>query len=146
VGEGIRDGVVDACASCVSRREFLARSAATAAVAALFTACVGDAVVAPTGTVEVQLADFPGLATLNQIVLIDGARAAKRTGPTTFVAWGRACTHKGTAVNLSGSGFFCPNHGARFDNNGNVTAGPADRPLIALPTSYDPATDTLTIG
>jgi cytochrome b6-f complex iron-sulfur subunit len=146
VGEGIRVGLAGACASCLSRREFLARTAATAAVAALFTACSGDDVVAPAGIVEVQVADFPGLATLNQIVLIDDARAAKRTGPSTFVAWGRACTHKGTRVNLSGSGFFCPNHGARFDNNGDVTTGPADRPLIALPTSYDPATDTLTIG
>ena len=146
MGEGIRDGVASVCATCVSRREFLGRSAALAAVAAIFSACSGDNVVAPTGTVEVKVADFPGLATLNQIVLIDGARAAKRTGTSTFVAWGRGCTHEGTRVNLSGSGFLCPNHGARFDNNGDVTAGPANRPLISLPTSYDAATDTLTIG
>lgn len=148
--EGIRDGVADGgfagCERCVSRRAFLAESAALAAVAALFAGCSTESFVDPTGTVSVKVSDFPGLATTNQIVLIDGGRAAKRTGPSTFTAWSRACTHEGTRVNLSGSGFLCPNHGARFDNNGSVTAGPAPRALGTLPTSYDSATDTLTIG
>jgi cytochrome b6-f complex iron-sulfur subunit len=148
--EGVRDGVVEgflaACETCVSRRAFLAESAALTAVAAFFAACTGDQFVAPSGPVDVKVSDFPGLATTNQLVLIDSARAAKRTGASTFAAWSRACTHEGTRVNLSGSGFQCPNHGARFDNNGNVTLGPASRPLVSLPTSYDAATDTLTIG
>lgn len=147
MGEGVRDGVaLQGCEACVSRRAFLAEAAALAAVAAFFSACSGNDLVSPTGTVEIKVSDFAGLATTNQLVMVDGARAAKRTGPSSFVAWSRACTHEGTRINLSGTGFVCPNHGARFDNNGNVTAGPANRPLTELPTSYDPATDTLTIG
>lgn len=134
------------CGRCVSRRAFLAESAALAAVAAFFAACSDAGVTDPTGAVDVKVGDFAGLATLNQLVLIDGSRAAKRTGPSTFAAYSRSCTHEGTRINLSGTGFLCPNHGARFDNDGNVTLGPANRALTKLATSYDPATDILTIG
>jgi Rieske Fe-S protein len=148
--ESVRDGIAEeisrGCEACVSRRTFLAESAALAAVAAFFAACSPADLVGPSGSVDVKVSDFPGLATMNQLVLIDGSRAAKRTGASTFAAWSRACTHEGTRVNLSGTGFLCPNHGARFDNNGNVTLGPANRPLVSLATSYDAATDTLTIG
>jgi hypothetical protein len=43
-----------------------------------------------------------------------------------------------------------PNHGSRFDSNGNVTRGPnasgtvTNLPILA--TSYDATTDILTIG
>jgi Rieske Fe-S protein len=149
--EGIRDTVGDAesgaCGSCISRRAFLVDAATITALAALFAGCAADLGIAdPSGQVKVKVSDFAGLATLNQLVLIDSQRAAKRTGTATFVAFSRACTHEGTRVNLSGSGFLCPNHGARFDNNGNVTLGPANRALSQLTTSYDAATDTLTIG
>lgn len=135
-----------ACASCLSRRAFLADAAALAAVAAFFAACGDSPIEPPTGKVQVKVADFPGLATLNQLVLVDGKRAAKRTGATTFVAWSRLCTHEGTPVDISGAGFVCPNHNSRFDNNGNVTIGPATQPLVQLATSYDSATDILSIG
>jgi Rieske Fe-S protein len=145
--EGIRDGVtLPGCENCVSRRTFLAEAGALAAVAAFFAACGDVGITDPTGTVVVTVSEFPGLATPNQLVLIDGSRAVKRTGATTFAAYSRACTHEGTRINLSGTGFVCPNHGARFDNNGNVTAGPANRALTKLATSYDAATDKLTIG
>lgn len=135
-----------ACASCISRRAFLADAATIAALSALFAACGDSPVEPPTGQVEVKVSDFPGLANLNQLVLVDGKRAAKRTGTTTFVAFSRLCTHEGTPVEISGSGFFCPNHGSQFDNSGAVTVGPATQSLSTLPTSYDAATDILTIG
>ena len=134
-----------ACASCISRRAFLADAATIAALSSLFAAC-GDPVEPPAGQVEVKVGDFPGLATMNKLVLIDGRRAAKRTGASSFVAFSRLCTHEGTPVDISGSGFFCPNHGSQFDNNGQVTAGPATQALQALTTNYDAATDVLTIG
>jgi nitrite reductase/ring-hydroxylating ferredoxin subunit len=151
--EGFRDSMTDvnsripgACAGCISRRAFLADAATIAALTALFAACGDSPVEPPTGKIEVKVSDFPGLAAMNQLVLVDGRRAAKRTGTTTFVAWSRLCTHEGTPVDVSGSGFVCPNHGSRFDNNGNVTLGPANQPLPTLATSYDAATDMLTIG
>ena len=135
-----------ACAGCISRRAFLADAATIAALTALFAACGDSPVEPPTGKVDVKVSDFPGLATMNTLVLIDGRRAAKRTGTTSFVAWSRLCTHEGTPVDISGSGFLCPNHGSTFDNNGAVTLGPATQPLGTLATSYNAATDMLTIG
>jgi Rieske Fe-S protein len=135
-----------ACANCITRRAFVAEAAALAAVAAFFTACGEPGITPPTGQVQVKVSDFPGLATTNQLVLIDSRRAAKRTGTDAFVAWSRLCTHEGTPVDISGSGFVCANHGSRFDNEGNVTLSPATEPLARLATQYDAATDTLTIG
>jgi Rieske Fe-S protein len=153
MAEGVRDVVSGAvsqgfgvCGSCISRRSFLADVATIAALAALFAGCADTGITDPTEPLEVKVGDFPGLATINQLVLVDGQRAAKRTGDATFAAFSRACTHEGTRINLSGSGFLCPNHGAQYDNNGNVTLGPASRSLTHLATSYDSATDTLTIG
>ena len=135
-----------ACASCISRRAFLADAATIAALSALFAACGDSPVEPPTGKVQVKVADFPGLANMNQLVLVDGKRAAKRTGASSFVAFSRLCTHEGTPVDVSGSGFVCPNHGSQFDNSGQVTLGPATQPLATLATAYDAATDILTIG
>ncbi|HBY58786.1 MAG TPA: hypothetical protein DEH78_03125 [Solibacterales bacterium] len=39
------------------------------------------------------------------------------------------CTHLGCIIGLSETGFACPCHGSRFDQDGNVTGGPAPRPL-----------------
>lgn len=39
------------------------------------------------------------------------------------------CTHLGCIVGISDTGFACPCHGSRFDQDGNVTGGPAPRPL-----------------
>ena len=139
-------GTPGACANCISRRAFLADAATIAALTALFAACGDSPVEPPTGKVEVKVADFPGLATMNQLVLVDAKRAAKRTGPSTFVAFSRLCTHEGTPVDVSGSGFVCANHGSQFDNNGQVTLGPATQPLPTLATAYNAATDILTIG
>jgi Rieske Fe-S protein len=139
------------CVSCISRRDFVAKTAALAAVAAFLQAC-GDigGISDPTGTVDIKVADFPGLATMNELVSLGGGRAVKRTGATTFAAFSMRCTHEGTQVNITGAtannSFVCPNHGARFDNNGRVTLGPANRNLTTLSTSYDATTDTLTIG
>lgn len=136
-----------ACASCMTRRSFVEKTAALAAVAAFFAACSGEgSITDPTVPTQIKVSSFPGLATLNQLVLIDAQRAAKRTGTSTFAAYSRACTHEGTQVELSGTGFFCGNHGATYDNNGHVTLGPATRNLTVLSTSYDAATDMLTIG
>lgn len=146
------------CENCVSRRTFLTQSAAAAAAAAL-VAC-GDGQIggggptSPGGSTAIKVADFPGLATVGTLVVIDGQRAVKRTGTSTFTAFSRSCTHEGTAVNVvsGGASFLCPNHLSRFDNNGNPTAGPNGTPastisrLTVLSTTYDAATDTLTIG
>jgi nitrite reductase/ring-hydroxylating ferredoxin subunit len=42
------------------------------------------------------------------------------------------CTHLGCTLAESASGFDCPCHGSQFDENGNVLAGPAQKPLKNL--------------
>lgn len=53
-------------------------------------------------------------------VVREGARVA---------AISTTCTHLGCIVGLSDTGFACPCHGSRFDQDGNVTGGPAPAPL-----------------
>lgn len=39
------------------------------------------------------------------------------------------CTHLGCIVSASETGFACPCHGSRYDQDGNVTGGPAPKAL-----------------
>ena len=39
------------------------------------------------------------------------------------------CTHLGCIVSISDTGFACPCHGSRYDQDGNVTSGPAPKAL-----------------
>lgn len=146
------------CEDCLSRRKFLASSAGAAgaaALAALATAC-GDGVVsgvAPgtNGTLDqpivITVANFPGLATTGTLVKVGNIVAAKRTGPNTFDAFNMTCTHQGCLTDIvNGQRFDCPCHGSQFDANGNVIRTPAQQPLTKFATSYDAATDQLTIS
>jgi Rieske Fe-S protein len=146
------------CEHCLNRREFLARAAGTAGVAALLTAC-GDGVISgvagvtkpppvPPQPIQVKVGDYPGLATDGFLVKPSNAFVAiKRVGPATFACLTLACSHEGCQLDITnGQRFDCPCHFSRFDNNGAVVQGPATRPLQSIPTSYDPATDLLTLG
>jgi Rieske Fe-S protein len=148
------------CDDCLSRREFLTRSTlAVAGMAVVATGCgdgdIGGAgITTPTGGVTtIQVSSLPGLATVGQLVVIPPASkqiAVKRTGPATFVALSMVCTHQGSLIALTGNSFECPNHGSRFDSDGNVTRQPQQTtgsatPLVRYTTSYDQASDTLTI-
>jgi cytochrome b6-f complex iron-sulfur subunit len=146
------------CHDCLSRREFLAKSTLAVAGAAVVAAC-GDGQIGPTaaptlnGLVTLKVSTVPALATVGQLVILptDGSVALKRTGPATFLALSTTCTHEGTRINLLGSNSFeCPNHGSRFDADGNVTrqpnaAGNASH-LLTYNTKYDATTDILTIS
>lgn len=48
------------------------------------------------------------------------------------------CTHLGCIVGVSDTGFACPCHGSRFDQDGNVTGGPAPKPLPWYKVSLAP--------
>jgi cytochrome b6-f complex iron-sulfur subunit len=57
--------------------------------------------------------------------------ALMREGDTVY-ALDLVCTHLGCTVTVTGSGLSCPCHGSRFDRQGRVLKGPADRPLSRL--------------
>ncbi len=48
---------------------------------------------------------------------------------TRLAAISTTCTHLGCIVSVSETGFACPCHGSRYDQDGNVTGGPAPRAL-----------------
>ena len=49
-----------------------------------------------------------------------------------FSAFSLVCTHLGCTVEENAQGFACPCHGSHFDRDGNVTHGPAAKPLHSL--------------
>jgi len=48
------------------------------------------------------------------------------------------CTHLGCIVSISDTGFACPCHGSHYDQDGNVTGGPAPKPLPWFKVSLAP--------
>ena len=148
------------CQDCLSRREFLTKSTLAVAGAAAIVAGCGDGqiggVTAPilTSPLSFKVSAVPALATVGLLAYVPTDRrvAVKRTGPDTFLALSTTCTHEGTMIAIvnNNTSFECPNHGARYDSNGNVTRQPqASGSATNLPTyqtSYDVATDTLTIS
>jgi len=49
-----------------------------------------------------------------------------------FSALSLVCTHLGCTVEEKAEGFACPCHGSRFDPQGEVRRGPANKPLGKL--------------
>ena len=149
------------CEDCLSRRAFLTKSTlAVAGVAALSAGCgdgqiggVGATGPLPTG-LTLKVSTVPALATVGVLTFhpTDLRVAIKRTGPASFLALSTTCTHEGTRIDIVNNAlsFECPNHGSRFDSDGNVTRGPnASGTVTRLPilaTTYNAATDILTIG
>jgi Rieske Fe-S protein len=140
------------CNCRVSRRDFVG-SAASAAGLVVLTAC-GDGwfsapenkVVLPTGPIVVKVADIPDLATVGKLVKLSGRFiAVKRVDASTFEAYSMVCTHQQCTIDIVGQEFHCPCHNSRFRDDGGVLQGPATDSLGKFATSYDPATDELTI-
>ena len=132
------------CHDCLTRREFLALSAA--GVASTLAGCADAPTIPTSPRLVVTVGDFPGLADVGQLVKVGPSHAAKRVDATSFTAYSMFCTHQGCTTSISGQQFVCPCHGSVFNASGTPTSGPASRPLPTLPTSYDPGTDTLTIS
>lgn len=69
--------------------------------------------------------DFPA----GTRMALEGRRICVVREGNKLAAISTTCTHLGCIIGLSETGFACPCHGSRFDQDGNVTGGPAPRPL-----------------
>ncbi len=126
---------------------------------ALATAC-GDGEIGSAGptappvldqTFTIRIADYPALQQVGGIARVDGNTsnpiAVSRLGPSTFAALSMICPHAGyKPIDITTTGFRCPNHGAQFAADGNWTGGQRTRDLQSYPTTYNAGAGTLTIG
>lgn len=123
-------------------------TALTVTVQADGTLLIGGA---PAGNVDltVTLAQFSALASIGGLARVDANTTipvgVARTGAASYLAYGLTCPHQGAVVQVRGSGWQCPAHGAQFTNTGAVTRGPAATGLVALAAVLDSSGTTLHI-
>ena len=74
-----------------------------------------------------------------------GTRIARETERVCIVREGNklaaistTCTHLGCIVSTDDTGFACPCHGSRYDQDGNITGGPAPKALPWYKVSLAP--------
>jgi nitrite reductase/ring-hydroxylating ferredoxin subunit len=139
-------------AAGIGRRTFLVQSGILAAIAAL-SACglSGSDVTAPTipSNSTIKVSDYSTLANVGGVAMVTlgtAPVAIVRTGTSSFIALSRICPHQGGTVQLSGSNFVCPVHGATFNTSGQWVGGQRTSSLHSYSTSYDSTTGTLTIS
>jgi Rieske Fe-S protein len=151
------DSHCDGCA--IGRRAFVSQATLVAAAALLAEACGtgvwepvapnGSTPTPPSGGLTLTVSAYPALATVGGIANVSSAAgmplAIARTAADRFVAIALRCTHQGTTVNISGSGFLCPNHGARYAMDGTWIGGQPTTSLKTFPVTFTAATGTLFI-
>lgn len=139
----------ESCGDCLSRRTFLAR-AAVAGVAVFLAGCAAGSSTGPSGPLSVTVANFPALGSIGGIARVDGNSgtpiAAVRVAAAQYAAFSLVCPHQGATVRIDGSGFRCPQHGARFAADGTWAGGQPTSNLHALSAQFDAATGILTIS
>jgi cytochrome b6-f complex iron-sulfur subunit len=129
------------------RRSFVIRGAC--ACLALAGCAIGDGTAPTSLSGSLRIADYSALANVGGVALVSlsgSPVAIVRTGDSTFLALSRICPHQGATINVAGSGFQCPRHGAQFTLAGAWAGGQRTSNLRSYATSYDAATGMLTIG
>ena len=74
-------------------------------------------------------------------IAIDAKRVCIVREGNRVAAISTTCTHLGCIVAPLATGFQCPCHGSQFDVDGNVTGGPAPKPLAWYNVSLTPSGD-----
>lgn len=72
------------------------------------------------------------------VTFLEDRRLFLFNGAEGFYAVSSVCTHLGCNVKRTATGFECPCHGSRFDENGRVVRGPAPSPLAWFSLSLSP--------
>jgi cytochrome b6-f complex iron-sulfur subunit len=125
----------------LARRDWLGLSSLWAMGSALLFGLVGmmrlpKAAVLASPSKKFRVALPETLAAGEAFVPPGRAVAIFRDGEGTY-AVSTICTHLGCVVKPNEQGFECPCHGSRFASNGEVTKGPAPRPLGWLKVSVN---------
>lgn len=111
-----------------TRRRFIGTLIAVPLVlAGLWRFLTPKAIKKPT-LLRLQVADLPSGGAL---VFRQERIAVMREGET-IIALSLICTHLGCTVSVTPEGMVCPCHGSRFDRQGTVLTGPAQRSLARL--------------
>jgi cytochrome b6-f complex iron-sulfur subunit len=111
----------------------------------------GDPLLPLGGPVTIKLSDFPALADTGVIVDVPNKqRTVMRTGPATFLALSKLCSHQQCDIDIKGDHYECPCHGSQFTATGQVTRGPNIAsppigPLRSLKVTFDQVAGTLTM-
>lgn len=134
----------ESTASALSRRRFVTGAGAVAGAAVLGTAlsaCAGGGT--PRATVSVPSNAPQGTLALVEDVPVGGGvitEGVVLTQPTagTIEAFTAECTHAGCSLSgVSRETIVCPCHGSRFNLDGSVANGPAERPLTKVAIRVD---------
>ncbi len=80
----------------------------------------------------------PGRFPPGSVTFLEDRRLFLFNGPDGFYTVSSVCTHLGCNVKRAATGFECPCHGSRFDENGRVVRGPAPAPLAWYSLSLSP--------
>ena len=92
------------------------------------------------GGVIAKTADVP----VGSGVIVDDIVVTQPTAGV-FMGFSSSCTHKGCALNKVADGTIdCPCHGSKFNLDGSVANGPADKPLEAKAVSVQG--DSIVLG
>jgi len=112
-----------------SRRKFIQTLAlACASLGLVWRYLTPPAAVRRTVVARAAMTDVP----VEGALVFHEARVALMRKDETIYALSLVCTHLGCVVAVTSSGLACPCHGSRFDRQGLVLSGPADRPLARL--------------
>src|SRR5215510_1350818 len=128
-GIGLIATVVAACSTYGKKTE--ASSEASSPAATTETAGPGGGPAAATALAKT--ADVP----VGSGLIVDEVVVTQPTAGQ-FMGFSAKCTHKGCTVNKIADGTIdCPCHGSKFNLDGSVAHGPAEKPLEAMAVSVE---------
>lgn len=116
-----------------SRRTFIATLIAVPLTTAGLWRFLTPKQLKKTALLRVQQADIP----IGGALVYKQERIAVMRRDGSYIALSLVCTHLGCTVSVTPEGMICPCHGSRFDQNGTVLTGPAERSLVRLTVEQD---------
>lgn len=135
-----RDFIVKSCSACLG----------ISLIPLMLSGCAGTHYVSgnieSSGQLTVLKDDFKyirkGQESLRHYIVISNDKLdypiyLLRASDTIYKAHWMKCSHQGTELQAAGDHLICPAHGSEFNNQGQVTQGPAEDNLRSFNTSIE---------